>query len=546
LILSASLLPVAYCRLQKGFAMPASGGNLVGIDLGTTFSAIATLDDHGLPVTLPNRDGEMLTPSAVLIENGAAVVGQSALDVALEQPERVATLIKRRMGHPVYGRPVAGREFRPETLSAIILAKLVRDAELRIGPVRRAVITVPAYFDETRRKATQDAGRIAGLDVLDILDEPTAAALSYSFQPPRRAGELVPDQVLPDEQRTVLVYDLGGGTFDVTLVRLSHRRFQTLGIEGDVRLGGKDWDDRVMDHVAAQFQKQHGEDPRGDPQSLAALAAAAERAKRTLSKLGQTTITCMHKGKVLTVPLTRAEFESLTRDLLVRTRLTTQQVLRHTGMTWEQVDRLLLVGGSTHMPMTGQMLKELSGKEPEHALAVSEVVARGAAIHAGIMASRQEEVGLVFDDSIRESLAQVVEINVNSHSLGIEVKQQQDRINDILIAKNTQLPTAASRVYRTVVENQQKVRVKVLQGEAHQADACISIGECWIEGLPANLPKYSPVQVRCGVASNGLIDVMALDMTSGKMARASIHRSSGLTEEEIAREADWVRSLRIQ
>jgi molecular chaperone DnaK len=526
--------------------MPGSGGNLVGIDLGTTFSAIATLDDHGQPVTLPNRDGEMLTPSAVLIEDGGAVVGQSALDVTLEQPEKVATLIKRRMGHPIYGRPVAGREFRPETLSAIILAKLVRDAELRIGPVRKAVITVPAYFDETRRKATQDAGRIAGLEVLDILDEPTAAALSYAFQPPRRAGELVPDQVLPDEQRTVLVYDLGGGTFDVTLVRLSHRRFQTLGIEGDVRLGGKDWDDRIMDHVAAQFQKEHGEDPRGDPQALAGLAAAAERAKRTLSKLGQTTITCMHNGKVLSVPLTRAEFENLSRDLLVRTRLTTQQVLRQAGLGWDRIDRILLVGGSTHMPMTGQMLKELSGKEPEHALAVSEVVARGAAIHAGITASRQEETGLIFDDSVRESLAQVVEINVNSHSLGIEVKQQQDRINDILIAKNTQLPTAANRVYRTVVENQQKVRVKVLQGEAHQADACISIGECWIEGLPPNLPKYSPVQVRCGVASNGLIDVMALDMTSGKMARASIHRSSGLTEEEIAREAEWVKSLQIQ
>src|ERR1700736_4946508 len=163
--------------------MPGSGGHLVGIDLGTTFSAIATLDDHGHPVTLPNRDGEMLTPSAVLIEDGGAIVGQSALDVALEQPERVATLIKRRMGHPAYGRQVAGREFRPETLSAIILAKLVKDAELRIGPVNKAVITVPAYFDETRRKATQDAGRIAGLDVIDILDEPTAAALAYSFQP---------------------------------------------------------------------------------------------------------------------------------------------------------------------------------------------------------------------------------------------------------------------------------------------------------------------------------------------------------------------------
>ena len=194
-------------------------GKMVGIDLGTTFSAIATLDNSANPVTLPNRDGEMLTPSAVLLDGDSIVIGQAALDVSLEHPDRVATLIKRRMGYASYGRLIDGREFRPETLSAILLRKLVQDAELRIGPVRKAVITVPAYFDDTRRKATKDAGRIAGLEVLDILDEPTAAALAYSFQPPRRAGTLLPDRILPDEQRTVLVYDLGGGTFDATLVR---------------------------------------------------------------------------------------------------------------------------------------------------------------------------------------------------------------------------------------------------------------------------------------------------------------------------------------
>ena len=526
--------------------MSEGPGKLVGIDLGTTFSAIATLEDRGQPVTLPNRDGEMLTPSAVFLDDGNAVVGQASLDVALEQPDKVAMLIKRRMGHPTYGKDVSGREFRPETLSAVILRKLVQDATLRIGPVSKAVITVPAYFDDTRRKATKDAGRIAGLDVLDILDEPTAAALAYSFQPPRSTGDLNPDHILPGEERTVLVYDLGGGTFDVTVVRLTQRRFETLAIEGDVRLGGKDWDDRIMDYVATQFKQRYGDDPRTDPQSYAALAAASERAKRTLSKLPQANVTCTHQGNVLTVPITRSHFEAMTRDLLARTRLTTQQVLRQAGVDWNRIDRMLLVGGSTHMAMTGQMLQEISGKPPDNSLAVSEVVARGAAIHAGIVASRREETGLLLDADVREAFGQVVEINVNSHSLGIEVKHHQERINDILIRKNTQLPTAASRVYRTVVENQPRVRVKVLQGEAHQADACISIGECWIEDLPAHLPRYSPIQVRCGVGSDGLIDVMALDMTSGKMARAEIHRSIGLTEEEIAREAEWVRSLQIQ
>ncbi|HEV3203233.1 MAG TPA: Hsp70 family protein [Gemmataceae bacterium] len=527
--------------------MASGPGKLVGIDLGTTFSAIATLDERGQAVTLPNRDGDMLTPSAVLISDDGAVVGQAARDVALELPDRVATLIKRRMGYPTYGRTVAGKEYRPETLSALILRKLVQDAEHRIGPIRKAVITVPAYYDDTRRKATKDAGRIAGLEVLDIIDEPTAAALAYSFQLRPGIKELAPDSIVPNQEQTVLVYDLGGGTFDVTLVRLSQRRFEAIGIEGDVRLGGKDWDDRIVDHVAAQFVKQFDQDPRSDPLSLAALNAAAERAKRTLSKLPQTSVTCTHGGKILTVPITRFEFESLTRDLLTRTRLTTQQLLRQTGYGWDKVNRLLLVGGSTHMPMTGQMLQELSGKVPDSSLAVSEVVARGAVVHAGIVAAQLGgEDGLMLADEVRQALGKIVEIHVNSHSLGIEVKSQQERINDILISKNTQLPTAASRVYYTVVENQQRVRVKVLQGEAHQADACIPIGECWIEDLPPNLPKASPIQVRCGCGTNGLIDILALEMTSGKMARTDIHRSSGMTEDEIAREAEWIRGLKIQ
>jgi molecular chaperone DnaK len=510
---------------------------IVGIDLGTTYSAIAALDDRGRAVTVPNRDGELLTASAVLIADGEAVVGQPALDVALEQPDRVATLIKRRMGQPDFGRPVAGRHFRPETLAAIILRKLMQDAETRLGPVQRAVITVPAYFDDTRRKATQDAGRIAGLDVLDIIDEPSAAALAYSFQnaahaPLAAAGGLA---------STVLVYDLGGGTFDVTLVRLAPRRFQTLAIEGDVQLGGKDWDDRIVAHVAEQFRQKYADDPRTDPQSLVLLQAAAERAKRTLSRLPQATITCTHAGRMLTVPLSRDQFETLTRDLLTRTRLTVQQVLRQAQVGWDQVDRILLVGGSTHMPMTAAMLRELSGQEPDHTLAVSEVVARGAALHAGIVQSR-----IVNETVVHPDLADVVEVNVTAHSLGVEVRHRGRKVNDILIAKNTQIPAAAARVYRTARPGQRRVRVGILQGEAHQAEASIRIGECWIDGLPADLPARSPVEVRCGCAANGLVEVLATDLTTGHAARAAIHRTGGLSDAEIEREAAWVRGLRIQ
>ncbi|MDB5310543.1 MAG: dnaK 3 [Gemmataceae bacterium] len=522
--------------------------SLIGIDLGTTFCAVAALDDRGRPVTLPNRDGEMLTPSAVyLAPDGGVVVGQPALDLALEQPDRVAALVKRRMGLPDLGRPVAGRPFRPETLSAVILRKLAQDAEMHLGPVKQCVITVPAYFDDTRRKATMDAGRIAGLEILDILDEPSAAALAYSLQQaagtgPEGLAALAPPAAGP---RTVLVYDLGGGTFDVTLVKLAKKRFQVLAIEGDVRLGGKDWDDRLVNWAADKFKLQYGEDPRADPLSLAALQAAAERAKRALSKLEQTTLTVSHAGNRLVLPLARAEFETLTRDLLVRTRLTAQQVLNQSGLTWDNVDKVLMVGGSTHMPMTGRMLAELTGKEPDRSLAVSEVVARGAAIHAGIVRQREDQIRGGAGPAL-ELLADVVEVSVNAHSLGVEVKQKADRLNDRLIQKNTQLPAAVSRVYYTVSDSQARVRVRILQGEAHQAEACIPVGECWIEGLPANLSKGSPVQVRCGVAANGRIEVMALDMTSGRMARAEIHRPGGLTEAEIATEAAWVRGLKIQ
>jgi molecular chaperone DnaK len=507
---------------------------LIGIDLGTTFCAVASLDDRGRPVSVPNRDGDILTPSAVyLAGDGSAVVGQPALDLALEEPDRVATLVKRRMGLPDYGRSVAGREFRPETLSAIILKKLAQDAAAQLGPVTGCVITVPAYFDDTRRKATMDAGRIAGLNVLDIIDEPSAAALAYSVG---AGGAAAP------APQTVLVYDLGGGTFDVTLVKLGKKRFQVLGIEGDVRLGGRDWDDRLAGHAAERFAKEFGTDPRTDPQSDAALQASAERAKRSLSKVEQVSVTVSHDGRRLTVPVTRSEFEAMTRDLLVRTRLTAQHLLASTGLTWDQVDRVLMVGGSTHMPATRKMLAELTGREPDHSLAVSEVVARGAAVHAGIRSAADPGTA----EPPPGDLGDIIEISVNAHSLGVQVRQGDEQLNHKLVPKNTQLPAAAEQVYYTAADDQTRVRVRILQGEAHQAEACIPVGECWIEGLPPDLPKGSPVKVRCGVGANGRIEVTATDLTSGRAVTAAILRPGGLTDQELAREAAWVRNLRVQ
>jgi len=514
---------------------------IVGIDLGTTFSAISHLDDLGRPHTLPNREGDILTPSAVYLAGSDAIVGQPALDLALEQPQNVALLVKRSMGRSEFARQVAGLTFRPETLSAIILRKLVQDAELHLGKIEQAVITVPAYFDDTRRKATMDAGRIAGLDVLDLIDEPSAAALAYTLQQSAVAN-LAPGELPPDAPRNVLVYDLGGGTFDATLVKLGKKRFQVLGIEGDVLLGGKDWDDRLVQYVAGEFQKQHGSDPRSDEQSLAMLQASAERAKRTLSKVESATITCVHDGKKMIVPVTRGLFEKLTSDLLLRTRLTTQALLNAAGKTWTDVDKVLMVGGSTHMPMTAAMLRDLSGQEPDRNLAVSEVVARGAAVHAGIAVAKKAAAA----GREASQLGDIIEVSVNAHSLGVEIRTGDKRTNDRLIPKNTQLPASANRTYRTVQDGQTRVRVRILQGEAHQAEACIPVGECWIAGLAEGLPKGSPIDVTCRVAANGRIDVTAYDPTSGASARADIRRDGGLTDDDIAREAVWVRGLRVQ
>ncbi len=560
----------------------------LGIDLGTTYCAVATIDETGRPRMVPNRDGEILTPSAVyLAPDGTAVVGQAALDMASEQPQRVATLIKRRIGYADYGRPVAGRDFRPETLAAIILKKLAQDALEHVGRIDGVVITVPAYYDDTRRKATVDAGRIAGLSVLDIIDEPGAAALAYAFQLgwTHQAGSSGPDGPAAGPPppsgtdgtdrrgRVVVVYDLGGGTFDVTVVKLQQQRFQVLAIEGDVHLGGHDWDERLAEWAAERFRETYGTDPRDDLQAWTMLLAAAERTKRTLSKVEQASLTVVHAGQRLTLPVSRTELEHLTRDLLLRTRLTTQQVLRQAGLSWEQVDQVLLVGGSTHMPATVQMLRELSGREPLRSLSVSEVVARGAAIHAAIRIARQGGATplagtLAFQPSPSTpspppmlhpassphtlptdgpplDWSEVVEITVNAHSLGVEVRQGDQRIHHKLVPKNTQLPAIAEHVYYTVTDNQRRVRIRVLQGEAHQAEACIPIGECWIEDLPPGLPRGSPVRVRCGVTASGLIELTATDLTSGRAVAATLHRPGGLSDEQVAREAEWLRQLRI-
>ena len=376
------------------------GGKVIGIDLGTTFSTMAYLDRRGLPVTISNAEGELTTPSVVIFNTDeSVVVGRRALRAGLVHPDRVAMCVKREMGESLCRNPIAGREMSAVYVSSLILKKLRQDAEKKLGPIAGAVITVPAYFDEARRQATAAAGALAGLTVLDVLNEPTAAALAYGFhhymlQGGSESGKLAEmSRSGLDGDGTFLVYDLGGGTFDVTVIRIQDEEFRVLATDGDVRLGGRDWDDRIVAHAAEQFVEKFGEDPREDPHSYQGLALSAEEAKRDLSATTSTEFTVSHGGNRLVVTLTREQFEDMTADLLFRTQSRVQRVLTSANIAPEDVKKMLLVGGSTRMPQVAAMLKEEMHRQPDDSLSADEVVAHGAAIQAAIIAvtGRQDE-----------------------------------------------------------------------------------------------------------------------------------------------------------
>jgi molecular chaperone DnaK len=469
----------------------------VGIDLGTTYSVVAYLDGAGRPATVTNRTGDLLTPSAVAFEEGSVIVGKEAIRSSVFIPDKFTECFKRDMGRANFRRPVVGQHVPPEVLNAFLLDRLRQDAEKHLGPVQRVVITVPAFFDETRRKATQAAGRLAGLEVLDIINEPTAAALAFGYGRSLMAGPGSANEL--DER--VLVYDLGGGTFDVTLIEIKGNHFRTLATDGDVQLGGKDFDERLVNHVAGQFMAQHGSDPRSDAQDAAQLWLDVQDAKHALSERLKTTITCFHAGIRSRVEVTRETFEKLTRDLLGRTEFTASLVLKQAQMTWSDIDRILLVGGATRMPMVGEMLRRISGKEPDRSQSADEVVAHGAALYAGaIMADRSSQQKPRFEL-----------VNVNSHSLGVVgvATRTRERTNAIVIPKNTPLPCRRVRYFRTAKADQASVCVPVVEGESLRPEQCIALGQCIVRDLPPGLPGGTRVEVEFQYATNGRLSVSA-------------------------------------
>ncbi|MHC4597500.1 MAG: Hsp70 family protein [Planctomycetota bacterium] len=505
----------------------SQAGNIVGIDLGTSFSAIARLDESGKPEIIANSEGEQTTPSVLLFEDNCIIVGREARRALSAEPDRVVRYVKREMGNPRFGWSWGKRWLNATTLSALVLKKLKTEAEERIGPIQKAVITVPAYFDDGRRKVTEDAGHIAGLEVIDIFNEPSAAALAYGF------GR-------SDLEETALVYDLGGGTFDVSLVRIEGDEIRVLATDGDMLLGGADWDDRLANHVAAEFRRESGEDPMMDSGSRQDLFDRVEEAKRTLSKRDKAKVICHHAGKGISVDVTRREFEAMTEELLEKTEVTTQLVLEAAARAWKEVDRVLLVGGATRMPMVREMLHRISGKEPDASLAADLVVAQGAAIWAGIKTGAEVLAG----DAAGSRRVR----NVNSHSLGVAARNPKtdELANMILIEKNSPLPWESSRVLYTKQAGQTKFKIDVLEGESTDPSACISVGTCRVTGLPPNLARKSPIEITYEYDGSGRIRVTAREMKGGGEAKAEIVRTSGMTPDEVETEMRYLEGIEME
>lgn len=507
-------------------------GQTVGVDLGTTYSAIAQLGADGKPRNLLNADGRNITPSVVLLgDDGQVVVGPSFERTSHEAPDHIVEAIKRQMGNKDFYVVYQNKKLTPEFISALILKKLKQDGEKSAGPIANAVVTVPYYFNDVRRKATQDAGRIAGLNVVDIINEPTAATLAYAWM----KGELGRVDI-KQESKTILVYDLGGGTFDVTVVKYTPTQFRVLATDGDVMLGGLDWTRRVVDHIAEQFQRKFGEDPRKDLDAIRSFTVECEDAKRALSTKTQVPISVYFKGKTLSVALTRTDFERMTADLLQRTRDTTELVMQQAGIQPKQLSEVVLVGGSTYMPAVEKMLAEVCQRQPSRELRPEEAVAQGAAIHAAILEARENRGSTKLAQTVIARLKAVQTQDINSHSLGVKVSDPESRdrkINHIMIPRNTPIPFSVTQRFVTNSPNQRSIHVFILEGDASDPDACTQIGDFRVVDLPANLPSGSPVEVTYSYDANGRIHAVAKELTGNRKANTEIVRDMGLTESNV-------------
>jgi molecular chaperone DnaK len=514
---------------------------VIGIDLGTTFCAVAHIDPYGKPQIIPNGESERLTPSVILFDGGNVIVGSLAKNNAVAEAERIVDFVKREMGKPKeqFQREFNGKVYSAEELSALILRKLKADAEKYLKePVTDAVITVPAYFNDAERTATITAGQLAGLNVLQIINEPTAAAVAYGL-----------DKL--DEDQTVFVFDLGGGTFDVTIMRIEGQGIQMLATNGDHRLGGKDWDDVIVNHVAEEFDRAHGENPLLDLQSYQDLQSRALAAKIQLSSRPRTAIVHSHNGKSVKVELSRQDFEQKTRHLVEKCKTICEMVLQEAQMQWSDINKVLLVGGMTRMPMVREMVESLSPVPMVDDVNPDEAVAVGAAIQGILSLLKEEET--TGEKTVPENTRQqfssreggLIQVtNITSHTLGVVLWDEAHLEEYVfpMIRKMTAIPATARNSFGTASANMQRAVVRIVEGESTLPAECTPLGLCDVE-LPAFLPKGSPVELTYEYNANQVLEVAV--NASGNKAKVRIERNTGLAPDEIDRAAKSLGAIAV-